>query len=164
MEFQEDSYTTRYGKDKVVSLDIINKETGREGTTYVADLTKDNNLPGDYFDCIICTYVLHIVYEKEKAVSELHRILKTEGVLLICVPNITIHYPSYPELWRFTVEGLRKLLCEYFEEAKVDISGYGNSLTAAGELRGLGTKDFSETELNYQDPRFSQVICACAVK
>ncbi len=164
LEFQEDSYTSKFGKDKVLSVDILNVEPDKKGTTLVADLTKDNDLPGDYFDCIICTYVLHIILEKEKMISELHRILKPGGVLLLCVPNITVHYPQYPELWRFTAYGLGATIGRCFGNANVVVTGYGNSLTAAGELRGLAMEDFSTAELDHQDSRYSLVICARAEK
>ena len=164
LEFQEDSYTTKFGKDKVQLLDIINKEADRTESTIIADLTTENDIPSNQFDCIICTYVLHIIYDTEKVVSELHRILKPGGALFVSVPDITIKYLRFPELWRFTDEGLRAMLAKQFGNDNVSVSGYGNSLTAAGELRGLALSDFSESELAYHDSRYSLVVCARAVK
>lgn len=164
LEFQEDSYTTKFGKDKVQMVDIINREADRTESTIIADLTAKNDIPSNQFDCIICTYVLHIIYDTEKVVSEMYRILKPGGTLLVSVPDITINYPIYPELWRFTSEGLGALLAKHFRDKNVSVSGYGNSLTAAGELRGLALSDFSESELAYHDPRYSLVVCARAVK
>lgn len=164
LEFQEDSYTTKFGKDNVKVLDILNKEPDRTKSTIVADLTAENDIPSDQFDCVICTYVLHIIYDAEKVVSEMHRILKPGGTLFVSVPDITINYPSFPELWRFTAEGLGTMLAKYFGDKNVSVSGYGNSLTAAGELRGLALGDFNESELAYHDPRYSLIVCARAVK
>jgi hypothetical protein len=164
LEFQEDSYTTRFGGDRVSSIDILNKEPGRKETTLVADLTAENDLPSDYFDCVICTYVLHIIYEKERVISELHRVLKPGGTLLVCVPNITVHYPRFPELWRFTADGLGALLARRFGQENVSVTGYGNSLTAVGELRGLGVDAFSSAELSHHDPRYALAVCGRARK
>ncbi|HEC27450.1 MAG TPA: SAM-dependent methyltransferase [Gammaproteobacteria bacterium] len=164
LEFQEDSYTTKYGKANVQTVDIINREADRAESTIVADLTAENDIPSNQFDCIICTYTLHIIFDAEKVVSEMHRILKPGGTLFVSVPDITINYPNFPELWRFTAEGLGALLAKYFGDKSVSVSGFGNSLTAAGELRGLAVSDFSESELTYRDPRYSLVICARAVK
>ena len=164
LEFQEDSYTTKFGKDNVQMVDIINREAGGTDSTIIADLTVENSVPSNQFDCIICTYVLHLVYDTEKIVSELHRILKPGGTLLVCVPDITINYPIFSEFWRFTAQGLGALLEKHFGAGKVSVSGYGNSLTAAGELRGLGLSDFSESELAYHDPRYSLAVCGRAVK
>jgi len=164
LEFQEDSYTTRFGKDKVQVLDIINGTEGLTECTIVADLTAENDIPSNQFDCIICTYVLHLIYDAEKTVSEMHRILKPGGALLVCVPDITVNYPIFSEYWRFTTGGLEAMLARYFGDMNVSVSGYGNSLTAAGELRGMVMSDFKESELAYHDPRYSLIICACAVK
>jgi len=164
LEFQEDAYTSRFGGDRVSSVDILHRDPGNPNATIVADLTKGNGLPSDFFDCIICTYVLHVVFDFEKMVAELHRILKPNGVLLVAVPHITICYPEHHELWRFTEEGLRLLLASHFGAGNVMVRGYGNSLTAAGWLRGLVARDFTRAELEYHDPRFAMVLCASAIK
>jgi SAM-dependent methyltransferase len=121
-------------------------------------------LSSNVFDCIVCTYVLHLVFEKEKIVTELYRTLKPGGVLLVAVPDITVCYPQYHELWRFTAEGLHELLARVFGAGNVSVRTYGNSLTAAGMLRGLGSRDFTQAELDYHDPRYILVVCARAVK
>lgn len=166
LEFQEDSYTSRFGGSRAQKVDILHKENDAHSAhaTLVADLTAPNDIPSDTFDCIICTYVLHLVFELERFVAELHRILAPDGVLLVAVPNITIWYPRYPELWRFTPEGLRRLLARSFGEQRVQACSYGNSLTAAGELRGLVVGDFAPAELNENDERYGLVTCARAVK
>ena len=86
------------------------------------------------------------------------------GVLLAAVPDITVCYPEHHELWRFTEEGLRLLLEKHFGAGAVTVRGYGNSLTAAGWIRGLAGRDFTRAELAHHDPRFSIMICARAVK
>lgn len=164
LEFQEDSYSTRFGKNQIERVDILNLEPDKPGTTIIADLTAENDIPSDLFDCVICTYVLHVIFEKERVVSELHRILKPGGTLLVAVPNITIHYPKFPELWRFTAGGLHALAAKYFGSGNVVARGYGNSLVASGELRGLAVGDFAQSELDYNDSRYSLIVCARAVK
>lgn len=166
LEFQEDSYASRLGGTAIHQLDILHKE--REGrasqATIFADLTQPNDIASDTYDCIICTYVLHSVVDVDRMISEMHRILKPGGVLLVAVPNITIEYPQYGELWRFTALGLQLLLRRHFHNGIVETRSYGNSLTAAGELRGLAVNDFSTTEIEYDDPRYGLIVCARAVK
>lgn len=162
LEFQDDTYTSHFS-DRITKLDILNKES-IPNATIVADLTQPNNLPSNTYDCIICTYVLHIIAEPEKIISELHRLLKPGGVLLIAVPNITINYPIYPEYWRFTARGLHYLLAKSFLTQQIDIQTYGNSLVAAGELRGMVAFDFTKAKLEHNDPRFPLIVCARAVK
>ncbi|MDZ4874403.1 MAG: hypothetical protein CLLPBCKN_003799 [Chroococcidiopsis cubana SAG 39.79] len=162
LEFQDDTYTSRF-RDRITKLDVLNKDY-IPNATIVADLTQPNDLPSNTYDCIICTYVLHIIAEPEKIVSEMHRILKPGGVLLIAVPNITINYPAYPEYWRFTARGLHYILAKSFLAEQIDIQTYGNSLVAAGELRGMVAYDFAKAKLEYNDPRFPLIVCARAVK
>jgi len=164
LEFQEDSYTSRYGGDKVIKLDILNKEKDNSNSTIIADLTQPNSIPSDTFNCIICTYVLHIIPEVDKTIAELYRILKPGGVLLVAVPDITINHSVYNELWRFTKKGLYFLLAKSFKPENITMKTYGNSLVAAGELRGMAAFDFTSTQLNYNDPRFAVIVCARAVK
>ncbi|WP_376797507.1 methyltransferase domain-containing protein [Thermogemmatispora sp.] len=164
LEFQEDSYTSRFGGNAVTKIDILHVDDSNPSATIVADLTKPNDIPSDLFDCIICTHVLHVVSDLEKFVAELHRILKPGGVLLVGVPHISMCDPNWHELWRFTPEGLRVVLLSSFGDDNVEVKGYGNSLTAAGEIRGLVKHEFTQSELDYNDPRFSIEVCARAVK
>lgn len=166
LEFQEDSYTSRFGGARVSRLDILHKEPDpryRQATLY-GDLTAANDIPGGTFDCIVCTYVLHVIFELERFVAELHRLLADGGVLLVAVPGVTISYPHYHELWRFTPEGLHRVLAGSFGATRVRTRSYGNSLVAAGELRGLAVADFSRDELDEQDDRYPLVVCGRAVK
>lgn len=164
LEFQDDSYTNRYGGTAVNRSDILHLDHSRPRATIVADLTKPNDIPSDVFDCIICTHVLHVVFELDKMISELHRILKPGGTLLVAVPHISMCGPRSHELWRFTPEGLSAVLGQAFGAENVTVRAYGNSLTAAGELRGLVAHEFSEGELNYHDQRFAVEVCARATK
>ena len=164
LEFQDPQYTPRFGGSRVTHLDILHMDESNPRATLVADLTKPNDLPGEAFDCVVCTHVLHTIFEAEKAVRGIHRILKPGGVLLAAVPQISMYGPDYGELWRFTPEGLRVLLSRVFGEDNVDWRAYGNSLTAAGEIRGLASHEFTKAELDQHDVRFAVEVCARAVK
>lgn len=164
LEFQNPQYTPRFGGAAISKLDILHIDASNPLATMVADLTRPNDLPGNHFDCIVCTHVLHVIYEVERAVAELHRILKPGGVLLIAVPQISMADPRYGELWRFTPEGLHRVLTSSFQSTQVTVQAYGNSLTAAGELRGMVSAEFAEYELEQHDPWFAVEVCARAVK
>lgn len=164
LEFQEDSYASRFGEEKISKIDIIHLTDDNPNATIVCDLTKPNHIPDNLFDCIICTYVLHLVFDFNKLISELFRILKPDGSLIVAVPLIMISYPQFHEFWRFTEKGLSLSLEKAFGENRVMTRSYGNSLTAAGEVRGLVTKEFTRSELDHQDSHFGMVICARALK
>jgi SAM-dependent methyltransferase len=163
LEFEGDDYTRGYGHD-LTRADILHVDASNPKATLVADLTQPNDIPSDRFACVICTHVLHIIFEMERFVAELHRILKPGGVLLIAVPHVSMADPQWHELWRFTQEGLQRLLAKVFGADRVTTRAYGNSLTAAGQIRGLATEEFTPEELNHHDPRFAVEICGRAVK
>src|SRR5262249_21619475 len=94
----------------------------------------------------------------------MHRILKPGGVLLVAVPCVSMYEPREHELWRFTPEGLRVVLANAFGAGQVTVHAFGNSLTAAGEIRGLVVEEFTHEELEHQDERFPVEVCARAVK
>jgi SAM-dependent methyltransferase len=164
LEFDLDLYASRFGGAGVSRVDVLHLDESNPRATIVADLTKPNDIPSDVFDCIICTHVLHVIYEFEKAVNELHRILKPGGTLLVGVPSVSMDGPDAGELWRFVPNGLRMVLSTVFDRDKVLVRGYGNSLVAAAELRGVASHELTRAELSAQDPRFPVEVCARAVK
>lgn len=164
LEFQDDSYTSRFAGGVVTKLDLLHVDDSNPRATMIGDLTRANDFPSNAFDCVICTHVLHVIYEFDKAIAELHRMLKPGGVLLVAVPKVSMCEPTEGELWRFTAEGLRRALSKHFGECNTTIRAYGNSLTSAGYLRGLVTSEFSRQELEYTDPKFAMEICGRAVK
>jgi hypothetical protein len=164
LEFQEPRYVPRFGGTAVRSIDVLHLDATNPAATVVADLTKPNELASDRFDCIVCTHVLQSIFDVSRAVAELHRILAPGGVLLLAEPQIAMCDSRYDELWRFTTSGLTRLLTTVFSPEAVDVQGFGNSLTAAGELRGLVAGEFAAGILEHHDPRFAAELCARAVK
>ena len=165
LEFQSDLYTSRFGRRNVDRLSILDKNASNRAATIVADLTRPNDLPSNTYDCIVCTYVLHLVPEYETLVLELYRILKPGGILLVAVPNISRSFEEDHEMWRFTPEGLQWMMSRIFGAPNVIVRGYGSSLAAAGFVRGLSAEDLTERELNSQhDPHFTVTVCARVCK
>lgn len=164
LEFEDDLYTSRYGRERVKKLDILHKEEGNPKATIIADLTKPNQIPSNQFDCIICTFMLHWIFELDKFVSELYRILKPGGILLIAVPQVSMCDIPHHDFWRFTPECLNTILSRIFGVENVTGEAYGNSLSTVADLRGLVVHELSQAELEYYDERFALVVCARAIK
>lgn len=79
---------------------------------YIIDICNTNSsiIPNNRFNIIVCTEVLEHTLNPFNAISELYRILKPNGILLLTTPfNFRIHGPI-PDCWRFTEYGLKELL------------------------------------------------------
>jgi lipopolysaccharide transport system ATP-binding protein len=164
LEFHSDYFTTRLGGAAVTKLDIMQGNDPSPFATVVADLTKPNDVPDGQFDCIICSHQLNGIAQLGKVVSEFYRILKPGGSLLVAVPHVAMHAPGCDDLWRFSPQGLRQVLGEAFGADNVTVRAYGNSLTAAGQIRGLVAQEFTPAELDHHDQRFAVDVCGRAVK
>jgi SAM-dependent methyltransferase len=78
---------------------------------------QDIALPDESQDCVLCFEVLEHVRDPFKAASELLRILRPGGALLLTVPFMTGYHgkgetpdhSGYPDFWRFTHQGLAAL-------------------------------------------------------
>jgi SAM-dependent methyltransferase len=168
LEFKDDSYTRQFGGSQVTHSDILHKVAGNPKATLVADLSADNDLPDDTFDCIICTQTLQFIYDVKAALTTLHRILKPGGVLLVTVPTIAQISRADMELWgdywRFTSLAIRLLFEEVFPPAKVTVQAYGNVLVTTAFLYSLVSDDLKPSELDYVDPDQEFLIAVRAVK
>ena len=89
LEIGNDTYTRKYGHEKVTKSDILHVIEGNEKASIVADLTKADSIPSNTFNCIILTQTLQFIFDISAAVRTLHRILIPGGVLLVTVPGIS---------------------------------------------------------------------------
>lgn len=69
--------------------------------------------------CVICVSVLEYLAEPHRVIREVHRVLKPGGVVYLNAPFVFPYHPPPPDLWRFSVDGLRTLAAFGFEEVKV---------------------------------------------
>jgi SAM-dependent methyltransferase len=70
------------------------------------------------YDIILCLNVLEHVYEFQKAVNNMHRALKTKGILCVALPFTFPLHDEPGDYWRFTEHALRKMLSSF---SKVEI-------------------------------------------
>lgn len=83
------------------------------------------NLPlkDGYCDTVILTQVLEHIDDTQKAISEVHRILKKDGVLIISTPFIYQEHIAPFDYYRFSENGLRFVLKD-FEIVEFHRQGY----------------------------------------
>ncbi len=101
---------------------------------------KDN-----YFDCIIASEILEHLIDDGKAIVELHRVLKKDGVLLVSVPN-----KNYPFLWDPLNWILEKFFNTHIHKDRWWLAGIWadhERLYSVKEIRSLLTKKFTVSKL-----------------
>ncbi len=169
LEIGDDSYTRKFGGDRVTKSDVLHVVEGNPLATIVADLTRADHIASNTFDCIILTQTLQMIYDVHAALRHLHRILKPRGVLLVTshgISKIGRHEgrDAWGEHWHFTTQSIRRLFLESFPEAALEVEAHGNVLAAVAFLHGLATEELNADELDYRDPDYEVLITVRALK
>lgn len=167
LEIAGDEYITRFGRN-VTKADVLDVFDDNPKATIIADLAGAAGIPDNTFDCLIVTQVLLLVKDLPEALRSCHRILAPGGVLLATTPGISriapIESQTLGQWWHLTSMSARSLAEDAFGVGNVDVQTYGNVLSAAGFLYGLGEWDVTRDELAVHDPAFEVIIGIRAVK
>ena len=168
LEVGENTYTLRYGGDRVTRSDVLHVREGNPQATIIANLADAPQIAEESFDCVILTQTLHLIYDARAAVRTLHRILKPGGVLLLTVPGIT-QVPhgtdwAYTWYWAFTELSVRRMLGEVFGDGNLAVEVGGNVLAATALLQGLAVEEFTADELDSLDSDYPLIIGARALR
>ena len=167
LEVGDDSYTRRFGKERVTHRDVLHVSDGNPKATIVGDLTSASHIPSDNFDCIVLTQTLHLIYDVRAALRTLYRILKPHGVLLATFPGVSqMVHDRWREYWcwSFTQVSTRRLFEEIFPGTNLTIEVAGNVLVATAFLQGLAAEELLPEELNHLDPDYEFLIMVTAAK
>lgn len=163
LEVGDNAYTLRFGGTAVEKSEVLHVDPDAPNATYCTDLTTGEGIPDGIFDCIVLTQTLHLIYEFRQAVATMERLLKPGGVLLLTVPGVSsIDRGEWGETWywSFTPASLRRLMSDAFGEDAVEISCYGNVLTATAFLYGLAENDLTPADYVYQDAQYPVIVAA----
>jgi SAM-dependent methyltransferase len=168
LEIKHNTYTERYGRDRVTKSDVLHPVEGNPDATIIADLTKADHLPSNDFDAIIFTQTLQVIYDIRMTISTLHRILKPGGVILATVSGMAKlsldDFDRWGEYWRFTSLSARLLFEEVFPKEQISVHSYGNVLAAISFLEGLACEDLRRSELDARDRSYEVLIAIRAAK
>ena len=77
----------------------------------------------NYFDAVIATEVLEHLYDPQKAVDEIYRILKPGGVCVLSTRFIYPYHPDPKDYYRFTWDSLKNIFRKF---SKTEIYHHGN--------------------------------------
>jgi SAM-dependent methyltransferase len=168
LEIKHNTYTRKYGQNRVIKSDVLHPVEGNPDATIVADLTKADHLPSDCYDAIIFTQTLQVIYDIRTVIATLYRILKPGGVLLATASGMAQlsleDFDQWGEYWRFTSLSARLLFEEAFSVGNVSVHPYGNVLAAISFLEGLACEDLKQSELDARDRSYEVLIAVRAVK
>jgi SAM-dependent methyltransferase len=168
LEASNNDYTLRFGGDRVIQSDVLHPFEGNPRATVIADLTHTVPALQQQFDCIICTQVLHLVYDVRDTLGQLHDWLKPGGVALVTVPGISQISPHDMKLtgdyWRFTNAALERMFGEAFGADRVEVASWGNVLAAVSFLHGIAAEELDEDDLLEVDPQFQLLTTVRAVR
>ncbi len=167
LEVGDDTYTRKFGADRVTRSDVLHVAEGNPRATLVGDLATADHIPAGSFDCIILTQTLHLIYDLRAAVATLYRILRPGGVLLATVPGVSqLEHGEWAATWywSFTTLSARRVLEERFPASYVSVEAYGNVLAATAFLHGLAAEELRPDELDDHDPLYQVTITMRATK
>ena len=161
LECGESRYRRLLGDGQVSGYDVVDIRETTPGLTIHADLHDLSQVAAETFDVIICTQVLPYVVAPKRCVEELHRVLKTGGLLLLSVPLIDKDDAVMGDRWRFTQLTVAELLQPFGNRI---VQGRGNLLSATAYLQGLGMADMDRADLDRSNSTFYQLVVASATK
>jgi SAM-dependent methyltransferase len=167
LEIGDDSYTRKFGGDRVRIRDVLHVAEGNPSATIVGDLTCADHIPSARFDCLILTQTLHFVYDFRLAVRTIYRILKPGGVVLVTFPGISqISNDQWADswFWSFTTLSAQRIFGEVFPKRNIKVEAFGNVLAAVAFLEGISFDELTKEELNHSDRCYELLITVRAVK
>ena len=159
LEFGEPTYCAGLNcKYETISID----ETNTSATLHM-DICDESvvSIRQHYYDFIICTAVLQLVPDPQRAINNMHGMLKPGGTLVLAEKCVSMIDPWFASIdkWRFTPAGMRALLASF---ANVDVSGFGNLYTMCAYLTGMASGEIPTAKLEYHDSSYPIVSIAYA--
>jgi hypothetical protein len=162
LEVGERRYTEQFANIDLSNSFILNYAGPEEKNCISADLTNLDSFKGQKFDTFICTQTLNFIYDFSSAINTSFEILNHGGYFIGTVGSVS-HISKYDndrwgDYWRFTEIGIKKILSESSFEI-IDITGYGNMLSAKAMFDGCVSEDFEDKSLlDYEDPIYPLII------
>jgi SAM-dependent methyltransferase len=98
--------------DKVGEYHSLDIEKKVADVMFVGDIQDMNMIPSETYDSAICLQVLNYVANPFKALSEIQRILRKDGRLILSVCHLSRILDEPYDLYRYTNYGLKYLLEE----------------------------------------------------
>jgi len=167
LEVADSTYSKKFNSG-VEKFEIFSTGGENVKATVTGDLTNPSSLPENMIDCFICTQTFNFIYDVKKAIEGSFKLLKPGGVILCTVAGLCqvsrYDMDRWGDYWRFTDLSIRKMFSEVFGEQNVELSIFGNVLSATALLQGISSEELKTEELNFNDRNYQVVISVVAKK
>jgi GT2 family glycosyltransferase/SAM-dependent methyltransferase len=168
LEVGDDAYSRRFGAGRVTRQDVLHVSADSPAATIVGDLALPGTLPTAVFDCLVLTQTLHLVFDLQAAVAQMHRSLRPGGVVLLTVPGITRvdrgQWGGERWFWSLTAASAARLFGSAFGAGSVHVESHGNVYAATAFLQGLALEEVDRAKLELRDECFPVIVTVRAHK
>lgn len=107
----------------------------------IANLEHELPIESSSYDVILCVNLLEHIYHHQQLLRESFRIVRPGGVFLGYVPFLVKYHADPYDYFRYTQQGLRRLLEDTgFHEVKVDFIGRGPFTAAWSQIEFIAPK------------------------
>ena len=139
-----------YLNGSYVGLEVADKNANNKNldTEILFFDGKDFPFESNSIDSILCTQVLEHVENPIFFFSEIKRILKKDGLLLLTVPFVWAEHDTPNDFNRFTIFGLKKLLMENKFDV-IEHKKIGNNFSIIGQLINSYLYDILPNKIKY---------------
>jgi len=114
------------------------------------------------------TQTLPFIFDLRSAISNVYRALRPNGYVLAtnpCISQISrFDMDRWGDYWRFTHLSLRKLFEQSFSKKEIEVTSFGNCLTATCFIQGIPAEKLSKMELEYIDRDYPVTLTVVAKK
>jgi SAM-dependent methyltransferase len=167
LEVQERTYTDWFGTG-VEQSDVLHAAPGNPEATLVGDLTTNEGIPQDAFDCIVLTQTLPFIWDVPDAIRGTRSALKPGGTLLATVPGISQisreDMNEWGDWWRFTSASAQRLFAEAYGADNIEVTPHGNVVAACALLYGLAQHELSHEELTNRQDDYEVIVTIKATR
>ena len=113
-----------YIDNLVDQYDTIDFEEHVPGIKYIGDIQNMDMINDNIYDTIVCFEVLEHIPNPFKAVSEIRRVIKDNGIFILTVPHLSRLHDVPHDYFRYTKYGLKSLLeSNGFDVLKINARG-----------------------------------------
>ncbi|MCX5782725.1 MAG: methyltransferase domain-containing protein [Elusimicrobia bacterium] len=105
------SFIEKMGPSKYLGIDIVNGNGVDEICSIYDILEKYGN---ESFDVVVCTEVMEHVKDWKKAISNMKKIIRRGGIILLTTRSSGYKYHAWPyDFWRFEADDMKNIFSDF---------------------------------------------------